>query len=304
MNRDFFATELIKAVCLGETENVDKIINFGLDVNTPYSQPFQQTTLLNMALKGRHYDTAKILVQRNADLDKALYFEVKSTYNRYDKQLSYENIKFLLQNGANVNAKVRGLTVLEHNANKLLDHNIVSMLLNAGAQINVTDTKGLNVLHKAVHFYKCKIEVICLLLQAGAHVNVYTTDGFNALTLHILTTGSIINLNVAMLLLAGGELLQTTTIKNSFLSNFEIPRYLFPDEENKMTLKYKCRDVIRNQLLYVDKVNLFLKVPKLPLPTMIKKYILFNQNNSHHHTCTSPHSSSVLAPVYSLQTRR
>ena len=41
-------------------------------------------------------------------------------------------------------------------------------------------------------------------------------------------------------------------------------------------LKHQCRKVIRNHMMKVSKVNLFVRVPQLQLPSIMTKYLLYD----------------------------
>ena len=113
------------------------------------------------------------------------------------------------------------------------------------------------------HRNDLKIEA---LLRAGAKIN-NTRD--NLLT-SCLDSGRKPHRKkqLALLLFAAGEKL-TKPIN-------ETPGYLrFPQRE---TLKLLCRESIRKHLLGTNNVNLFYKVAKLGLPTVLSKYLLYEQS--------------------------
>ena len=81
-----------------------------------------------------------------------------------------------------------------------------------------------------------------------------------------------------MLLLAAGDTLgPLDPIINYQNVSKEVRNFLYPERREQITLKSQCKDTIRVQLLKKNAVNLFLKVPKLPLPLPIKKYLLHYQ---------------------------
>ena len=47
--------------------------------------------------------------------------------------------------------------------------------------------------------------------------------------------------------------------------------------EPELSLKNICRESIRNHLLQMSNVNLFARVPKLPLPKALQSYLLYYQ---------------------------
>lgn len=237
-----FANDIVRTIHFGRDEDVVMLIDHGANVNQLYCIGSEKITLLNWALKKPDLKIAQSLLQKNANLEEALFCEVENSCKTTDKSLSYKNITFLLKNGANINAKIEGLTVLQTAANS----------------------------------YKCTFEIARLLLEAGAYVNVYTHNGSNALTLQILHS-TIFKRDVVELLIAAGEQVQTTRIININPAHIrELPPYLYPDAKEPFMLLYLCRKVIRNHMLEVDRINLIFKVQKLSLPTKIKNFLLFD----------------------------
>ena len=55
----------------------------------------------------------------------------------------------------------------------------------------------------------------------------------------------------------------------------EIHQELIPDTE--LSLMHLCREAIRNHLLQMSNVNLFIRVPRLPLPKAVQSYLLYDQ---------------------------
>jgi uncharacterized protein len=85
-----------------------------------------------------------------------------------------EEIKNLLQAGANVNAQLNGTNALMSAA--FLGHAEAVTLLQAGADVNAHDADGSTALTTANN-----IEVVRSLLQAGADVNVRNANGWTVL---------------------------------------------------------------------------------------------------------------------------
>ena len=54
----------------------------------------------------------------------------------------------------------------------------------------------------------------------------------------------------------------------------EVPDYLKPSVE--IRLMNICREAIRKHLLQMSDVNLFSRIPKLGLPTMLSQYLLYD----------------------------
>ena len=114
-----------------------------------------------------------------------------------------------------------------------------------------------------------------VLLAVGAHVNVTNVDGKNALQICI-AQGKEKKREKCLLLLAAGEFLDTSTDSFLFLGDrISIPEYLRQSDE-KLRLKYMCRERIRNHLLYLNPhQHLFSRVPDLRQPVIITNYLLY-----------------------------
>uniref|UniRef100_A0A3Q1CGH0 Poly [ADP-ribose] polymerase n=1 Tax=Amphiprion ocellaris TaxID=80972 RepID=A0A3Q1CGH0_AMPOC len=90
-------------------------------------------------------------------------------------------VEFLLQNGANVQARDDGGLVSLHNACSFGHAEVVSLLLHHGADANARDNWNYTPLHEAA--IKGKIDVCIVLLQHGAEPTIRNTDGRTALDL-------------------------------------------------------------------------------------------------------------------------
>ena len=113
------------------------------------------------------------------------------------------------------------------------------------------------------------------VLQEGIKVNVKDDNGCNALT-HFLTQldgerreimfGNQIE-KFVMLLFAAGESVDETKVKT-------VPDHL--KQSTEISLKNICRETIRKHLLQMSDVNLFVRVPLLPLPRLMTSYLLYD----------------------------
>ena len=102
------------------------------------------------------------------------------------------------------------------------------------------------------------------LLRKGVKVDIKSIQGFNALTQCLCYT---YNPKLAMLLFAAGETIDKTKVNN-------VPYYLKLSAD--ICLKNICREAIRDNLLGVANINLFVRVPQLPLPTVMTSFLLFD----------------------------
>uniref|UniRef100_A0A8C0NFH0 Poly [ADP-ribose] polymerase n=1 Tax=Canis lupus familiaris TaxID=9615 RepID=A0A8C0NFH0_CANLF len=90
-------------------------------------------------------------------------------------------VEYLLQNGANVQARDDGGLIPLHNACSFGHAEVVSLLLRHGADPNARDNWNYTPLHEAA--IKGKIDVCIVLLQHGAEPTIRNTDGRTALDL-------------------------------------------------------------------------------------------------------------------------
>ena len=125
------------------------------------------------------------------------------------------------------------------------------------------------------------LECVKLLLKSGAHVNVTNKYHHNALQCYIVECEPI-HVELAMILLAAGEIIDGTTVeiveRFGRLRRVDVPDFL-QMTALKLNLKHTCREAIRKHLLHLDRhANLFNRIPKLELPSLVVEYLLFDIN--------------------------
>ena len=81
-----------------------------------------------------------------------------------------------IDNGANVNASVRGWTTLVYAASSNRNPEVITALAEAGADVNARDGNGVTPLMSAVS-YNSNPEIITALVNAGADVNARNNQG-------------------------------------------------------------------------------------------------------------------------------
>jgi uncharacterized protein len=88
-----------------------------------------------------------------------------------------EIIRYLILKGAEVNLPSQnGLNIYPIHSAVAANHDMIAkMLIEAGADVNVRQEKGITPLHSAA--YNGNIELLIVLLEAGAEVNAETTEG-------------------------------------------------------------------------------------------------------------------------------
>lgn len=157
--KSYYSQKLLKAMEIDKPEKIKKYLQKGADVNIKNNKG---ATALIWASENSFWATKKpnpegLLISKDG------YLEV---------------IKFLIQSGADLNAKNnKGATALDYASWHYLD--AVELLLQAGADPNSKDNVGNTALFTAV--YKGHADIVKLLLQAGADVNVENNLGVTPL---------------------------------------------------------------------------------------------------------------------------
>ncbi|MBN1974331.1 MAG: ankyrin repeat domain-containing protein [Sedimentisphaerales bacterium] len=168
---------LCRAVNKKNTAIAEYLIDHGSDVNYPKDWgPLQEAACNN-------FEMVKLLVSKGADVNGGLY---QPTIHAGVRSWSREIVEFLIQHGADVNAKDewgRGYTPLQRAAWSG-NTEIIKLLLEAGADISAKDDRGQTVLHlpldmKNSNFsqYWLSKDTIELLLNKGTDVNLKDKNG-------------------------------------------------------------------------------------------------------------------------------
>lgn len=177
------------------------LLDFNADPNTPTSDG---TTPLIMACHQKYYKILKILlqvgvsvdVQADSSVNKMTALHIASNYN--DTQM----MSLLLNANANVNIQdIQGLTPL-HLACSNENEEMVIHFLEAGADPNITEKSGMTSLHYACS--RSNEGIVRLLLhddnKTKTNVNVLTTTGHTPLAIAAVKG----NTKIAEMLLAEG----------------------------------------------------------------------------------------------------
>ncbi|XP_075219041.1 ankyrin repeat and SOCS box protein 16-like [Lycorma delicatula] len=160
----------------GYTELVALLLRQGarVDYREDTDDPFPRTTLcdepLRLAIRNRHADVARMLLENGADPNKRYFFGAEINLV---SPLDLEFMRLLLMFGADPNTRDRaGLTPLMKAARLPQGMDSVLLLLSYGADVNaMTDTRHdyRTVLHYAV--LSGNLATVNLLLKQGAAVN-------------------------------------------------------------------------------------------------------------------------------------
>ena len=263
----------VHSVKISREKRVDLLLKSGADVNAYYSgSSWENTTPLVEGAKSGNPRIISLLVAAGADVNLGnrgnfpLHTALCGTCG--------ENVKLLLEAGANVNQPdTNGSTPL-HLA---LSPYQKSLLLELGANLNTPDNVGWTPLIAAVYrnrllnnSVRC-LKAVRMLLEVGAQINREDCRGRNALITFMQYSNSEDNLNLCMLLYAAGEKLD-----DPIVLKVEFPEY-FKELRKKLDLKHLCREAIRKHLIDLDPhEHLFERIPQLGLPSLVTEYMLYD----------------------------
>ena len=294
----------------GNEKDLDNLISAGADVNATDTQG---VTPLMYAVRWGQLGCIKALIREGADVNICNYID----YSTALTQVSYafpdsfeedgyfdltENLKgenkrekdnrkgniqkivnLLKEAGADVNAvNMNGYTALTA-AITVGNMDCIEALVNTGADVNTVDVNGNSALIVAAGSgCSRRSQSIRLLLQAGAHVNKRNKLGLNALEQY-LTQHASVSKQIALLLYAAGEILDSDAIQTSMYGYVNIIRVVVPEfirlSKLKLSLKHNCRQAIRKHLTDLDPHNqLFDRVLKLGLPVSLAQYLLYGMS--------------------------
>ena len=217
--------------------------------------------LRDAAYHGRD-NIVELLVKAGARIDNTISFETTVLHVVAEKG-SEKCVNLILEAGGNP-------TEMLHTAVRKRRGNIVHTLIKAGADVNTKVGYGCKTaLFAAVE----NIDLSCakILLRGGVKVNVKGSNCFYALTVCLTDytpyrpTSKELE-EFVMLLFAAGD----TPDGGMRWAH----KYFKPSAE--INLINICRETIRKHLLKLDDVNLFIRVPQLPLPQLMTSYLLYD----------------------------
>ena len=246
---------------------------------------------LQAASRSNHESCLNLLLEAGADVN-----IIDHGHQALTTAASYGHSKcvnLLLEAGADVNfCPEFGETALCSTAGRG-DVASARRLIQKGADVNQLHLKnGHSALSAAA--YKKSIECVKLLLQAGAHLGITRVDRHPFYSVNCINRlWSIkVNCEIIILLQVAGEKINKgflhemnegllhghghSPIHESDANRYikKACEYLF-DEDPTLCLMNICRHAIREHLLQMSRVNLFIQIPHLGLPPSLSKYLLY-----------------------------
>ena len=247
----------MKAASEGDETSVQLLIEAGADVNT--QSKWGNIAVVDAALEG-HDKCVELLIKAGADVNKqdgcsstALICAAGRGHTKC--------LELLVEAGADMNVqKDWGITALIKAARWGHDK-CIGLLLEAGADVNIPDIYGNTAVMNAA--YENHGKCVQMLFTHDAAVGRYHVP-------------SCCKSDI------GNEVKFKRLMMQLFSSGQEL---LGLDEEytkeallgTKLSLKSICREAIRNHLLQMSNVNLFVRVPRLGLPSILTDYLLYDQ---------------------------
>ena len=282
------------------SECVPLLLKAGADANLIDSKT--GLCVLMMAIKDYADETVKLLLEAGADVNikdatgnVPLIKVVHGFYEEYapwlpetgDGNLVYDHheqyVPMLLEAGADVNVtdSNSGSSALMR-AIGLNKRETFDQLLKAGADVNIVDKEGDTALTIAAE--SGKVYMARCLLKASCRINKTSRMTQNALMSH-LNNRKPTRGDLARLLFAAGDILDDryvdmiTKQKRDTDDIDEIAQYFLNLKAGKMQLMHICREAIRKHLLELDPhQHLFARVPRLGLPEVMNQYLLFDES--------------------------
>ena len=241
---------------------------------------FGQTPLIAAIVSG-NIEIIKLLIDSGADISRIDSRFFKTPLMHAAERNSCEAVKLLVNKGADVNfrQKRRSWVTALLWAVYWGHYECAKMLIEAGADVNVTADTG----ESGLIFTTRHDDIKCakLLLCAGAMVNVRDTHGLNAIERCIIERRYIYSpsgIDLIRILFAAGEEINDKTM--SWLWREAPPLVPSPGRNLNMSprLADMCRDRIRDHLMEVSNVNLFVRTNELGLPKVLARYLVYDED--------------------------
>ncbi|MCG8602158.1 MAG: ankyrin repeat domain-containing protein [Verrucomicrobiales bacterium] len=189
LNTDFasrdpmIAAAISVAISEGNRELYDWLFSeYPIDPGTP---PTTGPHLLMDAARTGQIEFARDLLEKGADIEQTRPGSRHVAENALGNAIHWGQpamLKFLLDQGADPNARSEGAYTALMRAVEQRKPDMVPVLLEAGADPNLADEKGFTALHIATRGNRPNFEIAKVLLDAGADPNKENIHGFRPIT--------------------------------------------------------------------------------------------------------------------------
>ena len=235
---------------------------------------YRRNYALLLACGRGHLECVKASLAKGADVNFIMRYWLDTWCPLYNAvaEKNVDCVEFLIKAGADVNIRYSQNKTVLYRAVHTGSVKCVDLLLKAGADVNVTDNAGATVLfHGQWGLHPTLPKCIKRVLRENIKVNVRSGHRYEVTVLTYLKSLHLSSNKpeeeFAMLLFAAGDTLDETEVEH-------IPEYLKPTDE--VSIMNICRGAIRKHLLQISDINLFPRIPKLGLPSVMSQYLLYN----------------------------
>ena len=269
----FYETMLVKAVVRGKFSAAVQLLQQGAEPNVVV---WGNKTALHRAVEMQHIALTEALVVHGAEVSAEHLIEAAHHGNHHLLQVlltHHQEVKM----DERYNGEVALCVSVWH-----AHHHCSKILVELGADVNALTNYGESTLLGATAHGD--YELVKLLLKHGVYINLVNAQGQNAQTYN-LVQNPLVHAEIEQVLSVAGEFCFMVTCNGQ---NF-VQKYtptgmtLIPVKQDRpyakkvhpLSIAYKL--AIRQHLANTDsRINLFVSVPKLPLPLVLQKMLLNN----------------------------
>ena len=268
-----YETALVKAVVHGKFGTAVQLLQQGAEPNVVV---WGNKTALHRSVEMQHIALMEALVIHGAEVTAEHLIEAAHHSNHHLLRVlltHHEQVK--------MNERYNGEVALCVSVWRA-HHHCSKLLIELGAGVNALTNYGESTLLCATAHGD--YELVKLLLQHGVFINLVNAQGQNARTYNLAQNPSV-HADIEQILSVAGEFCFTVTCNgHSFVQKYTPTGVtLIPVKQDKpfakkvWPLANNCKLAIRQHLANTDsRVNLFVSVPKLPLPVALQKMLLNN----------------------------
>ena len=266
----FYETALVKAVVRGKFSAVVQLLQQGAEPNVVI---WGNKTALHCSVEMQHIALMEALVVHGAEVTAEHLIEAAHHGNHHLLRVlltRHEQVKL----NEWYNGEV-ALCVSVWRAH----HHCSKLLIELGADVNALTNYGESTLLGATAHGDYEL---IKSLQHGVFINLVNAHGQNARTFNLAQNPSV-HMDIEQILSVAGEFCFTVTCNGpNFVQKYTPTGVtLIPVKQDKpfakkvRPLAIACKLAIRQHLANTDsRVNLFVSVPKLPLPVVLQKMLL------------------------------